>query len=640
MKVGTIRQWGLLVITLSLSNLAYSAPSDPELLSPVGIIDNPTPEFVWRDQSDVNRFRLYVLDRSIQTQVHLQYYNRSDICDGALCRVTPDIILGVSEKHKWSVKAYNDDGGSRWVREYFTNVGTPPPPELELTDLNLIWAGYPLIADDVGNRLFVSLGDAYSSSTTISGTISYTNLPAGYSLRIDGSDIISGNQLTSSVQHGDKLPVSVYNNNQLIKSYDLVVTNLPLFEVWAAAIVDEPKLPGAWRWADGQAGIDTGVQNLGIEYRGGTSQEFDKKSFGFETRELEFPDESDNVRFFDLRNDDDWIADAAYRDLAIVRNLVSHDIYRDMRDFAYIDTDGVAKGQSTIAGGVAEMILNGEYHGLYVISERIDRKLLDLAKIDVPEDEAGNELWDQVDFTNPDNGTLLYKADTNNAGFYNPESVNSDFELKYPDPDDLVRFDPLIDLVNFVNYSDNATFAAEIGDRVDLESLADFWILRLVTSNRDTFKKNYYIGRNKSQKWFFVPWDFDATFGLRWSGAQDSYSTRYINPGTHQITGRLVELGVTSFTTLVKNRWQALRSDLLTPSAITNRFAGYFDLMGVDQTGLTESARNRNLQRWPGSGNLSSGQFEVGEAAYIEQWLTDRLENVDTYIDNLPGAAQ
>lgn len=709
-------------------------PNPPVLVSPTDSITSSTTQFVWRDQPEADRFRLYVYDRSIQSRVHLQYYNRTDVCDGTLCQVTPDISLGFSENHKWSVKAYNEIGGSEWSREFFdyevgavnqtpianndsatltagdqitiavlnndtddglldqatinivnqsgsgtatpqsngtivyahsvsaaantdsfsytvndnqgatSNVATvnlsigalPPGTELELTDLNLSWAGFPLIADDVGNRLFVSLGDNYSSSSALAGALTYTNLPSGYSLAINGASVVSGDQLSVFVQHGDKLAVSVFSSGQLLQSYELVVTNLPLFEIWAAAIVDEPKLPGIWRWANGHAGVDTGVQNLGIEYRGSTSQAFDKKSFGIETRELQDPEESDNVRFFDLRNDDDWIADAAYRDLAIVRNLVSHDIYRDMRSYAYIDTDGTPKGQATIAGGVAEILLNGSYHGIYVVSERVDRKLLGLSKIDVPEDEAGNELWSQVDLNNPDNGTLLFKAQDNNAGFYDVEPVENSFELKYPDPEDLPRFEPLADLVDFVNYSDDATFAAEIGNRVDLESLADFWILRLVTSNRDTFKKNYYIGRNKSQKWFFVPWDFDATFGLRWSGGEDTYSDRFIEPESHRIPGRLIELGVPSFTSLVKNRWQELRADLLTPDAIANRFSGYFNQMGVDQNGLTESARNRNLQRWPGSGNVSSGVFAVGEAAYIEEWLTRRLGNVDAYINALP----
>jgi len=542
-----------------------------------------------------------------------------------------------STRDTFSYRVQDDEGTFSNVATVSITFDSQPGEELELTDLDIVWAGYPLIADDVGKRLFVSLGDSYSSPSTLRGVVSFAGLRDGYSLRINGVTVNSGDELSAVVQHGDKLPVLVVSDGLVNQVYELVVTNLPLFELWAFTIVDEPKLPGAWRWANGQTGVDTGIQNLGIEYRGGSSQFFEKKSFGFETRKLDAPEKSDNVRFLNLRKDDDWIADAAFRDLALVRNLVSHDIYRDMRDFAYIDADGDAQGQSTIAGGIAEMILNGGYHGLYVVSERVDRKLLGLSKIDVPEDEFGNELWERVDFSDPGNGSLLYKAISNEAGFYSPETITDDFALKYPDPDDISRFEPLTDLMNFVHYSDDASFAASIGDRVDLASLADFWILRLITANRDTFKKNYYIARNESQKWFFVPWDFDATFGLRWTGEQHPSAIDYIEPETNQITGRLIELGVRSFTSLVKDRWQSLRTELITPASVANRFSRYFEQMGIDQTGLSESPRNRNLQRWPGTGNLSSGQFEVGDALYIEQWLTERLANVDEYINSLPA---
>ncbi|MFK8080699.1 MAG: CotH kinase family protein [Granulosicoccus sp.] len=846
MKISTVGAFVLFILTtmLTLGNPAYSAPGNPDMLSPAGPVDTPTPEFVWRDQPDANEYRMFVYDRSVRARIHQENYNRADICDGTVCRVTPDISLGFSSKHQWRVRAYNNDGISTYSSLFFSLVEEPPAvvttvapqgdiqtrspafvwrqqsnatsyrlfvrdrtagldvlavtydasdvcsaglcevtpsglalnlnpgndlffrvrgrnsggwgnwpdwaarssfvyaptlsnlapiarndsfaldittpitlsvldndqdndgiiapesiavvaqpangiatpqadgsilyvrtdtaavsdsfaytvldnegaasnvavvvvtldtqsgPELELAGLDLSWAGFPLIADDDGNRLFVSLGDTFGSPSTLVGSVLFSALRPGYSLQIAGTDITSGSELSAIVQHGSTIPVLVFNGEQLVQSYDLIVTNLPLFEVWAFDIVDEPKLPGAWRWADGQTDTDTGIQNLGIEIRGRTSQAFDKKSFSFETRELDDPDDSDNVRVFGLRNDDDWIADAAYRDLALVRNLVSHDIYRDMRSSAYIDNDGEAQGQSTIAGVVAEMVLNGGYNGLYVISERVDRKLLGLSKLDVPEDAEGNERWDQIDFSDPANGTLLYKAATNNADFYNPENVSIDFELKYPDPDDVVRFEPLTELLNFINFSDDTTFYADIGNRVDLESLADFWILRLLTSNRDTFKKNYYVARNQSQKWFFVPWDFDATYGLRWTGAEDPGSIQHIAPQFNRLAGRLVELGVSGFTSLVRTRWLELRSDLITPAAIASRFSDYFAQIGIDQTGLAESPRNRNLQRWPGTGNISTGQFELGQSAYIEQWLTQRLSFIDSYIDNLPGASQ
>lgn len=59
--------------------------------------------------------------------------------------------------------------------------------------------------------------------------------------------------------------------------------------------------------------------------------------------------------------------------------------------------------------------------------------------------------------------------------------------------------------------------------------------------------------------------------------------------------------------------------------------------MGTDTSGSIEQARNRNLQRWPDTGNETSGDYEVVESAYIQQWLSQRLTFVDQFINELPG---
>ena len=519
---------------------------------------------------------------------------------------------------------------------YYERVSPPTENIQALAELDLNWDGHPLIASDESNTLFISLPDAFSVEQELSGEISYLSLPDGYTLELNGTAVASGDEITATVTHGDKIPVTVSAGGTTLEEYELVVTNMPLLVMSADNIVDEPKLPGTWRWVNGAAGIDTGVQNFAIEFRGASSQAFDKKSFGFETREIDDPSDSDNVRFFDLRNDDDWIADAAFRDLTLVRNIVSHDIYRSMRSYAYIDADGDEQGDSTIAGGVAEVILNGRYHGIYVISERVDRKLLDLERVDVPEDANGDDDWSSVDFTVPSNGSVLYQAEGNDAGFYNPGTIEQNFEQKYPDPDDIERFEPLADLVNFINDAEPENFAAEVGNLVDLESFADFWILRLVTSNPDTMRKNYFAARNESGKWFFVPWDFDATFGMDYTGAPDPNSLEFLDITQNLLLRRLVDEQVTTFTAMVKIRWEELRADILTPRAIAARFESYFSVMGEDQTGNIEQARNRNLQRWPGSGNTGGNNPELGEVEFIEDWLTDRIDFLDTYIEGLP----
>jgi len=515
---------------------------------------------------------------------------------------------------------------------FSVNTTTPVVHVASVDEFDLNWGGYPILADIENQRLFLSLGEEYSTVSTLSAPFNYRHSSAGYSVVVAGQSIVAGDDLSVSMQHGDVFTVEIYHGESLHDMYDLIITNLPILQVFASEIQDEPKLPGTMRWVDGERGIDTGIIPLGIEYRGATAQWYDKKPFAFEVRDEE--GKGTNLRLLDLRKDDDWIADAAFRDQSFVRNLVSHDIFRDMRGYAYIDDEGKEKGSSTIAGGLAEMILNSSYHGVYVIHERVDRKLLSLKKVDVPEDDYGDR-WDLVDFSDLSNGSALYKASTERSDFYYNDSVEREFEQKYPNDDDIARYQPLRDLAKFIGESSDAEFNSQVGTLIDLKSVVDWWMLRLVTSNWDGFKKNYYAARSETLKWTIVPWDFDATFGMHWSGSVDNTSIEFYEPTRNNLVKRLTENPQNGFNAMAKARWRQLRLSLFTEDSIADRFAFYAEQLdkGINQSG--KSPRERNLQRWPDTGNTGAGNPELAEVEYIRDWLSRRLIFVDEKMDDL-----
>lgn len=420
---------------------------------------------------------------------------------------------------------------------------------------------------------------------------------------------------------------------KLVIVYGAAESALPFIELNAPVIVDEPKNPGTFQLiSDTQ---DTGVLDMGIEFRGSTSQEFEKKSFGIEIVKQDDPSDEMNVRLLDLRNDGDWILDASYRDTSFVRNIIGHDIFNAMRPYAYIDENGEEKGQATIRGYLTEVYLNGLYHGVYVLEERVDRKLLDLKKINVPEDANGNELFDQIDFSDPENGSVLYKADNNFATLGNLNSARVDFEQDYPDIDDVARWEPLEDLIRFITTSSDSEFISRISSIVELDSVVDYWLLMHVIADVDSFKKNYFLARSGSGKFFFAPWDNDASFNMSWTGARLDESVSYLELNENILFKRLIGLPQTGFNTLIKQRWDILRGNLFTQEALTSRFEGYHSLLDAKgQNG--ESARDRNLARWPGSGNEGANNPELGTAQFISGWIGDRLEFLDVQIANLP----
>ncbi len=516
----------------------------------------------------------------------------------------------------------------------FTLVATNAGSAIESVDqMQLSWGGKPLVLDAPGNRLFLSLGEQYRAARDMSGVFSYLHSTAGYHVNIDGTSVDSGAVFGASVQHGDRLTLLVTRNAVDVWSFDVVITNLPILQVVAEEIVDEPKLPGVARWADGDRNIDSGLINLGIEYRGVSAQLFDKKPFGLEFREPESED-GQNIQLLGLRNDDDWIADAAYRDQSFARNLVTYDLYREMQPFAYLDQEGVQQGQSTVAGGLSELILNSRYHGVYMMHERVDRKLLSLEKIDVPEDELG-ERWDLVDFDDPANGSVLYKAQLNQADLTADSAIG--FEQKYPDEDDIIYVDALDELIAWVNETPDAEFAATVGDIVNLESLVDYWLITLATANRDALWKNYYLARNQGSKWFFVPWDYDATFGMTYLGGEDDTSDRSFQFDKNYLLVRIGQNPSIGFYDMALARWQELRDTLLSVDAVTARFAGYAEQLDRAAGSAGKSPRERNLDRWPQTGNDGAGQPELGQPSYIREWLVRRMDYVDNKLLELAG---
>lgn len=422
---------------------------------------------------------------------------------------------------------------------------------------------------------------------------------------------------------------------KLVIVYEAAVSVLPVIELNAAVIVDEPKNPGTFQLTSDSFSLDTEILDMGIEFRGGTSQAFEKKSFSIEIVEPDDPTDEMNVTLLDLRKDGDWIMDASYVDTSLVRNIVGHDIYNDMRPYAFINENGEQKGQATIRGHLSEVYLNDLYHGVYVLEEKVDRKLLSLKKINIPEDVDGNDLFEEIDFSDPENGSVLYKADSNFATLGNLATARTDFEQKYPDLDDVARWGPLEDLISFITTASDSEFINNIGNIVEIDSVVDYWLLMHVIADADSFKKNYYLARSGSGKFFFVPWDNDASFGIFWTGARLEESTTYLNFNENILIKRLINLTQTNFNTKVKQRWNELRNTLFTQQALASRFEGYHSLLNAkDQFGV--SARERNLAQWPGSGNDGINNPELGTTEFISSWITTRLEFLDFQIANLP----
>ena len=490
----------------------------------------------------------------------------------------------------------------------------------EIADVRL--SGLALPIDLADGRVFYSIGSGYSTESTLSGLITY-NEEAGFSIGFNGeSALANGSTFTlSNVSYASNFSVQLYRNQNLVGSYDLIFTNLPVVTMKAESIVDEPESPGIFQFVSGESSQSTAFYNMGVEFRGSTAQRFPKKPYKIEFVDGPDLDAADglDVQFPGLRDDDDWILDAAYRDTTFVRNLVSMDIWNDLRGYAYIDDQGSPEGQPALMGGLVEVVLDNQYQGIHVLQERLDRKLLDLSQ--------GTE-------------SALFKADSNLATLEFISSVREDFEQDYPDFPEMDSYSILENLISFVNNSTDQQFVDGIEDFVDIDSVVDYFLFNLITMATDNLKKNYFLYRNESGKLLMTPWDFDSTFGISWTGedfpddnywppsqSRGGYCMRAAEPNCNFLISRLSVVS-TEFNTRLTARWIELKNNIYSIDSLSGRFQEYLGQLVPIQDSDT-NAFTRNTTRWPDSGGEGRDNPELGQIDWITNWITVRWNFVD-----------
>lgn len=146
-------------------------------------------------------------------------------------------------------------------------------------------------------------------------------------------------------------------------------SNLPVIELQVTGEINSNQyVPCTVRMVSPK-GIDEGNTELlrgKIRIRGASSQGYEKKSFAFKLDE--------STRWLGLQKDRDWVLNAAFVDCSMMRHKLSYDLFQSLS----------AEGAKRFAASsrFVEVNLNGRYHGVYLLMERVERSLLDLRRFD------------------------------------------------------------------------------------------------------------------------------------------------------------------------------------------------------------------------------------------------------------------
>ena len=241
---------------------------------------------------------------------------------------------------------------------------------------------------------------------------------------------------------------------------------------------------------------------IAIETRGSSSQTHPKKQYGFSTKMAD--DISDyNVSILGLPPDNDWILNGLVYEPALIRDYLCYNLARMMGEYA----------SRTV---YCEVILNGSYHGLYLLEEKIkpEKNRVDILKIR-PDDNKSPELT----------GGYLTKADKTNAedpaAWTMPSYLGWDvtFVHSWPKPDSVTteqnyyirhEFEKLKETTAANDYS----FTTGYPSVIDIPSFVNYMIISEFSANADAYQYSTYFCKDRNGKLRAGPiWDNNLTFG-------------------------------------------------------------------------------------------------------------------------------
>ncbi|MBP9078862.1 MAG: CotH kinase family protein [Flavobacteriales bacterium] len=404
------------------------------------------------------------------------------------------------------------------------------------------------------------------------------------------------NPPVAEVALGSAFPVTAADGTP----FQLFFTALPLIGITTTApIVDEPKVPGAFILSDG-SGLLTQA-SLGIEFRGSSSQFLPKLSFLIEFRSDTAWEEETDVELLGMRNDDDWNLQALYNEPLRLRSVVNNRLWRMIHTpyYQFIEPDAV----TGVSMQHAELFVNGSYRGIYAVSERVDRKQLQLKDYN---GTIRGELFKGVSW----GASTFSEAPPYN----NTNDIWSGFEHEYPK--EVTDWSSLHAFVAFVVNASTTEFLNQYPAQFEQDNAVDYFLFLNLLWATDNTGKNIYVARyDAGTPYFYVPYDLDGTFGVMWDGAQQNITDSLLTNGFYD---RLLhDCGPGGFMERLQQRWNTLRTDIITQDHLTGLFAQEHNRL------VANGAYTREMLAWPDYAH------DTGQLTYLSNWLSAHLAFLD-----------
>lgn len=507
---------------------------------------------------------------------------------------------------------------------------------------NSLTFGYKVPVVDTNNKQFFLTIPENQMGTNVTLTVSYELKNAAQKIYINNTLVNNGTDYTfASVQAGKTYTIEIRDGATVVANGTgtIIFSTLPLVQIYSDATIQYVYTLGRIVVTEPNSFLPADIDLSELRYRGATAASKPKKSYA-----IKLKNPLDGVTpmyksFLGLRSDNNWILDAMYIDPGRMRNRVSTDLWNDFSTPPYFKPTEPNLINGT-RGNFVEVFLNDSYNGLYCMTEKVDRKQLNVKKYKVdPLTNAVTQRGGMYKASSWSVGTLLGNGNygmrngvlTALPAYNNNSETWSTFEVKYPDFGDgePIEWKAIYDAISVPSsYSSDQNFVAKVADYFDMPVFIDYYLFIELLLATDNHGKNTYLSvydQSVSSKLTITPWDLDGTWGRRWEGssyltqANQSFIT-FIQD--HEIMEnnlyiRLRALNVDGYNTKLVNRYRELRGTYFTHEKLMLRFKNYLDKFKAS------GADTRERARW------SIGSFDT-EYTFLSNWVASRLSYLDT----------
>lgn len=313
---------------------------------------------------------------------------------------------------------------------------------------------------------------------------------------------------------------------------------------------------------------------------------------------------------FGMRRSDTWILYAIYSDGTKIRDRFNIELWNE---FGAENTPYQAHFGTHME--YAELVVNGEYRGLYGILEPVDSTQLSMSEQEyLYKRTVGRELLSETfDETGPEEYlTTLGMEIKGKEGYGSP----ADWKC-------------FRDFVQMCEEGDEV-FSREAQKLLNMENAADIWLYLQMIYGEDNIYKNMFFAFKKEPdgyRLYLVPWDVDLSWGNVYTDQEEelyvvSAPERAENYLEWPFMDRVLALDIGKIRRTVSDRWAELRKSSLSDAHMKELLEEYRHQ--VQDSG----AFQRDAVRWPDSHH--DGGYES-----MYDFMLTRMHFLDKMMENM-----